>query len=145
MIITNIETEELDPLNYKFYLNKITFRMEDIAIVTDVIFKDINTAISQVGGLSYMYMTIIIMIVKFFLYRNWERDVLRSIEPNVDSKSPAEIEELSKQVKDRVSFVGLYKLNETVENLQTSTENLDVSNQELENDIKNINEMVEKL
>ena len=99
--------------------------MENIAVVTDVIYKNINTAISQVGGLSYMYMTFIIMIVKFFLYRNWERDVLKSVKPDVDKNSPAEIEELSKQVKDRVSFAGLYHLNETIENLVASTDLLD--------------------
>ena len=72
-------------MDFKYYLNKITFRMGDIAIITDVIYKDINSAISQVGGLSYMYMTLIIMVVKFFLYRNWERDVLRSCNSDVDS------------------------------------------------------------
>ena len=47
MIITNMETEPIsDWTNYKYYLNKITFRVEDIADVTDIIYKDINTAIS---------------------------------------------------------------------------------------------------
>ena len=34
-----------------------------------------------------MYMIAIISVVKVFLYKAWEKDVLKSIRPDIDTKS----------------------------------------------------------
>ena len=55
------------------------FSLSDFVEITDIEYMTVMSALAQVGGISVMVRVSIVIVVKYFVYRKWDNDVLDSI------------------------------------------------------------------
>lgn len=73
----NLLTNQSDPSFDSLSFIKITLPNE--IKITDIDFFEISDVFSMVGGISSMINAMILVIVKYLVYKNWEQDVFNSI------------------------------------------------------------------
>ena len=82
--------------------------------MADIKYFDLTDAFARVGGISSVINASILVIVKYLVYKNWEKDVFESINGGLQSLKKVRWDKLVRIL----SFQNLFKIYDRVENLK---------------------------
>lgn len=82
-------------------------------LVTDIKFYELGDIMSKLGGTLTATTAVMTLFIAIFLFRDWEDSVLNSVRLAADGVDAQEIDQ--NQIKDIVSYSGIYSMWQTVE------------------------------
>ena len=126
--------------DFKEWSEAINLTISPSVKFVDISFYSLDNLISELGGTYVIMQSIFIIALTLFLDRRWLKSLVKEVSPNTNNKRE---EEVLNEIKDRVSYKGIYELHNKVNYLEWKNNKLTVENLEMREKIEKIENKME--